>query len=154
LKDDLISSIVDSIQESLSERGGRPVLAQIFSFEDVLAQKKITDPAASDDLSTVEMYEAIDAAGYRPATFPELLAFARDHWVPEVVPEEMTEKQRREHTCAPGVIALVPFIDAVGQSQVPSLMTVMRKRTLSSMEDIKDQVWTSKTDDSFLVVAK
>ena len=99
--------------------------AKIFDIGDVIREKKEQDPSHEDFLSTKELLEAIDAAGYRPATILELMAYARDRWKPE--PEEtrgqpLTKEESEERCNAPYIYAFAsPFADSGDIRRVPCL---------------------------------
>ncbi len=58
--------------------------AKVFSIDEVIKQRQEMDPSHVSFLKTIEVFEAIDRAGFRPATLEELLAFGRDFWKPEL----------------------------------------------------------------------
>jgi hypothetical protein len=73
--------ILRAMAEGKEQKG--EMIARIFDIQAVIEQKRKEDPNHPDELTMKELYEAIDAAGYRPATFLEMLAFAKRHWSPE-----------------------------------------------------------------------
>ncbi|MFA4953969.1 MAG: hypothetical protein WC641_01500 [Patescibacteria group bacterium] len=68
--------------------------ATVFDIREAIDEKKREDPSRTDFLTTKEVFEAIDAAGCRPATFEELLAFGQQYWKPEVDPEILTDEEK------------------------------------------------------------
>ena len=64
-----------------------PSIAKIFDIDDIIRQKQQENPNHSYSLTTNEILETIDRAGYRPAALEELLAFSRDFWKPNADPK-------------------------------------------------------------------
>jgi len=67
-------------------------LAKVFDMGETLAKKKQEDSGHPNYLTTKEVFEAIDEAGYRPATLEELLAFGKKFWKPEAVKKSLRTK--------------------------------------------------------------
>ncbi len=86
-------AILSAMKEAGSEKES-PMRASAFDLDIMLQQKKMEDPSHPNELSMKEIYEEIDDAGYRPATLPELLAYARDYWTSEQGSEELTDDER------------------------------------------------------------
>jgi hypothetical protein len=80
-------------RKELLQKESEPV-ATVFGIGDVIAKKKRENPNHPNSLTTKEVFEAIDEAGYRPAALQELLAYARDHWKPDADPKILTDEQK------------------------------------------------------------
>lgn len=121
----LEKSFTQSLTKSLDIAKGKESRPDVKVFEigDVIRKKKKENPNHPGYLTTKEVLEAIDEAGYRPATFAELLAFGRDSWKPEVDPKNLTEEERvLQNVQAPYIYALgSPFSSARGDRCVPRL---------------------------------
>ncbi len=134
------------------ERGetGRP--AKVFDIDETVAKKKAEDPDHPDRLTTKEILEAIDAAGCRPATFGELLAFAKEYWAPGTgVTAFADEEKRLQRVDAPYVYALgSPFSDSDGVRGFPCLDWNGAERGLNG--GVLGDDWVG--DDRFLVLRK
>ena len=111
-------------------------IAKVFDIEDIIHQKQQEDPNHKDTLATTEILEAIDKAGYRPATLEELLAYSRDHWEPNANPYIY------------GLNSV--FSGASGIRDVPYLHWSVGQRKLSA--NVFESVWDA--DNRFLVLRK
>ncbi|MFH1078492.1 MAG: hypothetical protein V1745_04420 [Patescibacteria group bacterium] len=99
--------------------------AKIFDIGDLIRRKRQEDPSQPEYLTTKEVLEAIDDAGYRPATIEELLAYARDFWKPEPENSERplsNEEKMLQHVNAEVIHAFGSlFSDSAGERDVPCL---------------------------------
>jgi len=113
------------LQEIASGRENKEAepLARVFDINETIAKKKQEDSNHPDWLTTKEVFEAIDEAGYRPATLEELLAFDKQFWKPDTVNESLTEVEKSlQHVNAPYIYALSsPFTNSGGIRYVPCL---------------------------------
>ena len=132
-------------KESLSE-------AKVFDIGDAIQKKKQADPRHPDYLTTKEVFEAIDEAGYRPATIEDLLAYGRDHWKPDADPITLTDEEKLlQRVNAPYIHALgSPFTLSGGSRYVPDLIWYGDGRRL----DAYDLVYDWRSDGRFLVLRK
>lgn len=97
-------------------------IAKVVVIGDVIRQKQQKDPNRENTLTTAEILEAIDKAGYRPATLEELLAYSRDHWKPNVDIKTLTEIEKSQNVQAPNIYSLNSiFLDVGGGRSVPDL---------------------------------
>ena len=98
-------------------------LAKVFDINDAIAEKKGENPDHPDWLTTKEVLEAMDQAGFRPATFEELLAFGKEFWKPEADTKALTDGEKSlQRVNAPYVFALgSPFAGSDGGRRVPFL---------------------------------
>lgn len=98
-------------------------VAKVFDIGDVIAQKRKENPNHPNYLTTKEVFEAIDEAGYRPATIEELLAFGKQSWKPDVDSKTLTDEEKLlQRVNAPYIYALSsPFPPSGGNRVVPSL---------------------------------
>ena len=88
---------------------GEPAV-KVFDIADVIQKKKQADPKHPDWLTTREVLEAIDEAGYRPATLKELLAYGRDSWKPDADPKSLSDEEKLLQ------LSSAPYIYALGSS--------------------------------------
>jgi len=130
-----------------------PLFAEIFDLEEVLQRKKSLDPTSRDSLTTAEVYQAIDDAGFRPARLVELLAFAKDHWIPDFDPEMSSVSDevliRREG--APYLIALGSLVIDDHSDKMLSLLS-WDGQTRRLAENLFHNAW--EVQDHFLVIRK
>jgi hypothetical protein len=68
--------IIDAIAKGKEQNESEPV-AKVFDIADFIAKKKQENPKHPNALTSKEVFEAIDEAGYRPATLEELMAFGK-----------------------------------------------------------------------------
>ena len=87
-------------------------------------QKKKQKGSTEDYLTTKELLEAIDQAGFRPANLVELLAYAKNNWKPEpeysshlLTPEEKVQRASAPYIYAFGSV----FSDSDVRRCVPFL---------------------------------
>ena len=121
--------------EGMAEASGskepeRP--AKVFDINETIAEKKKEDPDHPDWLTTKEVLEAMDAAGCRPATLGELLAFGKEHWKPDADAKFLTDEEKTlQRVAAPYIYALgSPFTDSDGDRRVPFLRWHGSERSL------------------------
>jgi hypothetical protein len=130
--------------------------ATVFDIGDAIAQKKREDPDHPNFLTTKEVLEAIDAAGYRSATLEELLAFGQQHWNPEADPETLTDEEKLlQRINVPRIYALASVFSRSDDRRInPSIRFVLRPH--GGERDLRagslGDVWLQ--DDHFLVVRK
>ena len=98
--------------------------AKVFDINETIKEKKKENPSHPDFLTTKELLEAIDDAGYRPASLAELLAYAKSYWEPN--PKNRTklsdEQKVLQHADAPFVYAFgAAFTGSDGSRDVPYL---------------------------------
>ncbi len=99
-----------------------------------------------------EVIEAIDEAGYRPATLEELLAYGRDYWEPDAHPNTQTHVQKLfQFSNVRGIFAIGSvFSSSDGFRYVPCLYWNDDRRQLDA--NGFDLGWYS--DNRFLVFPK
>ena len=107
-------------------------IAKVFDIGDVIRKKMKQDPMHTDCLTTKEVLEAMDEAGYRPATLEELVAYGRDYWKPDADPKTLTKEERiLQNSQAPYIYGLnCLFSSAYGRHTVPGLQGENGKRDL------------------------
>ncbi len=127
-------------------------VAKVFDIGDVIRKKIKQDPKHPGYLTTKEVLEAIDEAGYRPASLEELVAYGRDHWKPDADPKTLTEEERvLQNAQAPYIAGLNSvFSRADGRRSVPSLYWGGARRELNA--SVLEVVWDAS--DRFLVLRK
>ncbi len=127
-------------------------VAKVFEIGDIIRKKRREDSKHPGYLTTKEVLEAIDEAGYRPATLQELVAYSRDHWKPDIDPKTLTEEERvLQNAQAPYMYGLNSvFSNADGHRDVPYLYWNGDERDLSA--SILGRDWDA--DDRFLVLHK
>ncbi len=132
MDEDRQRSILDSM-EAANAKESIPS-AKIFDVGVVIREKKKQNPNHPNSLTTKEVFEAIDSAGYRPATLPEILAFGRDHWKPDADTKTLTDEEKLlQHVNAPYIYALgASFSDSGGFRDVPRLNWDGAERRLSA----------------------
>jgi len=97
-------------------------LAKVFDINEAITNKKQEHFTHSDRLTTKEVLEAIDEAGYRPATLEELLVFGQQFWKPDVDKKLLTDEERLQRVNARSIQALsFPFMSSGGIRYVPRL---------------------------------
>jgi len=106
--------------------------AKVFDINETISKKKQEVPKHPDWLTTKEVFEAIDEAGYRPATIEELLAFGKQFWKPDADSKTLTDEEKLlQRVNAPYIYALSsPFASSGGGRRVPSLGWLGGKRNL------------------------
>jgi len=111
-------------------------MAKVFDIGEAIAKKKKEDPGRPGHLTTKEVLEAIDQAGYRPATLEELLAFGKQHWKPEADPKTLTDEEKLlQRVNSPYIYAFgSPFADSGGSRRVPSLCWGGGERDLNGLD--------------------
>ena len=147
LREELIQEIADAHNHNEKERE-----AKVFDIGETLAKKRTEDPDHPDSLTNKEVFEAIDQAGYRPATLEELLAFGKECWQPEADQEALTDEEKaRQRLKVASIYALgSPFAGNGGGRYVPYLGWNGEKRSLSGYSLSHD--WFE--DARFLIVRK
>jgi len=133
------ASVLKTMEKGRTDK--EPPTAKIFDINDVIRQKRQEDPSHPDYLTTKEVLEAIDDAGYRPATIEELLAYSRDFWKPgpEDPKHPLSDEERvLEYAKAPSIHALgSPFADIGGIRRAPNLTLYGPKRELLASDFVK-----------------
>jgi hypothetical protein len=86
-------TILEAIAKSKEQKESE-LVAKVFQVYDIIVKKKQVDSKHPDSLTSMELLEAIDEAGYRPATLEELLAFAKQSWKPDVDPKTLTDEEK------------------------------------------------------------
>jgi len=124
--------LLQSLAQAKERKESEPE-ATVFDIGDAIAKKQQEDPSHPNHLSTKEVFEAIDKAGYRPATLEELLAFGQQNWKPEADPEMLTDEEGLlQHVNASQLYALgSPFTRSDGHRGVPCLGWDGGRRVLS-----------------------
>jgi len=127
-------------------------IAKVFDINEAIAKKKEKDSKHPDWLTTKEVFEAIDEAGYRPATLEELLAFGKQFWKPDADSETLTDEEKLlQRVNVPYIYALSsPFTGSGGHRRVPYLGWNGGKRNLYGSDFEID--WNG--DRRFLVLCK
>jgi len=110
-------------------------LAKVFDINEAIAKKKQEDPKHPNWLTTKEVFEAIDEAGYRPATIEELLVFGKQLWKPDVDSEKLTDEEKHLQRVNASYISALgsPFTDSGGDCYVPRLGWVGDERDLDGV---------------------
>jgi len=106
--------LLEEISRGTADRETEP-LAKVFNISEAIAKKIQEDPRHPVFLTTKEVIEAIDEAGYRPATLQELLAFGKHLWKPYVEAETLSEGEKlHQHLDATDIVALASVFTAYG----------------------------------------
>jgi len=126
-------------------------LAKVFDIKETIAKKKQEDSNHPGWLTNKELFEAIDEAGYRPATLEELLAFGQQFWKPEVDTELLTDHERLQHLNAPYIHALSSLFTGFKGRRIPGLHFRNKDETVLSSVILEGDWGVS---DRFLVVRK
>ena len=143
--------ILDAVAEA-KEQAESEHVAKVFDSGDIIAKKKREDQNHPDSLTSKEVFEAIDEAGYRPATLEELLAYGKQCWKPDADPKSLTDEEKLlQRVNAPYIYALgSPFASSGGNRHVPYLGWNGGKRKLGG--DWLGNDWSS--GNRFLVLRK
>ncbi len=139
--------------DSVSQPKKESTPATIFDIGDVIRKKQKENLNHPNYLSTKEVLEAIDEAGFRPATLLELLAYGRDQWEPNSKNRHPLSDEQKllQHADKPYIYALgSPFSSSVGRRYVPRLYWGDGGRELDAVDLARD--WDG--DDRFLVFRK
>ncbi len=142
-------SIGDFQVQNMAE--AEPV-AKVFEIGDVIRKKIKQDPKHPSYLTIEEVLEAIDEAGYRPASLEELVAYGRDYWKPDADSKTLTEEERvLQNAQATYIVGLNSvFSDADGSRCVPDLGWDDDERKL----DADDLEYDWGANNRFLVLRK
>ncbi|MFA4954747.1 MAG: hypothetical protein WC641_05535 [Patescibacteria group bacterium] len=131
--------------------------ATVFDIGDAIAQKQQENPDHPNFLTTKEVFEAIDAAGYRSATLEELLAFGQQHWNPEADPKTLTDEEKLlQRINVPCIYTLASVFSRSDDRRInPLIRFVLRPH--GGERDLRasslGRVWFQQ-DDHFLVIRK
>ncbi|MFA4954738.1 MAG: hypothetical protein WC641_05490 [Patescibacteria group bacterium] len=147
-REELLQAIAQAKEHKESDR-----MATVFDIGDVIAKKQRENPSHPDRLTKKEVIEAIDAAGCRPATLEELLAFAKQFWRPDADPATLTDEEKLlQRVNARFIYALAyRFTDSDGLRDSPCVRWNGDKRRLSG-GDAGSDGWSG--DVHFLVFPK
>jgi hypothetical protein len=140
------------IHESILANFATEPIAKVFDIGELIQKKQhdLSDPNIKW-LTTKEVFEAIDAAGYRPASLIELLAYAKANWKPLEQSNLLTEKEKEELVDVPSIVAFgSPFTKADDRHTVPCLERGGTWKNLTAYDLLDD--WY--TEHRFLVIRK